>query len=380
MTIELRWLSAADDEVAAAMATLRSASRPAWVPTRRQILVHVNQCLILWYLFIVFMAFGIRVDVFHDSQADASDIRGLTVTMTILAVWLFGTYWLHRWAAKPPSSRVRLNQWRQDLTAMANGFEPRPSRGATFSSLITTDIRSVQMYPRFTAAGVEFGNLSGSGSRSKKWHYVAVTLPAPLPHLILDATATNGIRSDLPVGAERDQRLSLEGDFDRWFHVYAPEKYGADALYFLTPDVMAALIDDASAYNIEIIDNTLVFFTSTPADFTTAHPWQSVHGILTDAAQRIVTSAKRYRDERVPGQEVPVLISRIRAEIDTPDIPWVAPRPIIGPDGRRLDMRDRYSRVRWVLSVVGVIAFYTFIYIIPGLFAFAGFMSIIDGK
>ena len=377
--MELRWLSAPDAEVAVAMAALRRNSRPTWVPTRRQVLVHVNRCLILWYLCIVFMTFGIRVDSYHDGRADASDIGGLTITMTILAVWLVGTVWLQRWAALPPSPRTRMTQWRQTLTALANGFEYRPNSVASFTSMITSARGEVRGHPRFVAPGVEFGNLRARDGRSREWHYLAVTLPAVLPHLILDATSNNGIGSDLPARIERVQRLSLEGDFDRWFHLYAPIKYRADALYFLTPDVMASLIDTASDFNIEIIDDTLVCFTSSTVNFATPGPWQSIQAIL-GAASRIATTARRYRDERVPGQGIPQVISAINAAREHPDEPWVAPLPRIGPDGHRLDIRDRNVGLWPVLGAVGWFALLTFLYAVPGIFAFAGLMSIIDGR
>jgi hypothetical protein len=377
--MDLRWLSAPDDEVAAAMATLRRDSRPAWVPTKRQMLVHVNNCLMLWYLCIVFLAFGVRVDSYDAGQVSDAVLRGLAVTMTIFAAWLYGTYRLYRWAAQPPSPRARLREWRLNLTALANGFEPQPGTVATFSSLISTAGERVRQYPRFVAPGVEFGNLVHTTPRSTEWHYLALTLPAPLPHLILDAAANNGIVSDLPAGVDRGQRISLEGDFDRWFRVYAPLEYRLEAFYFLTPDVMTALIRDASDYNVEMIDDTLVFFTSQAVDFATPEPWLAVHRILTDAASRLLNSAERYRDERVPGQEVPPVISAIRAAIDHPHVPWVAPRPRIGPDGRRLTLRDRRNGIWPVLGAIGWFALLTFLYVVPGIFAFAGLMSIIDG-
>jgi len=378
--MDLRWLSAPDNEVAAAMATLRRDSRPSWVPTRRQVLVHVNNCLILWYLCIVFLAFGVRVDSQDDGQVSADVLRGLAVTMAIFVAWLGGTVWLYRWAARPPSPRARLREWRLTLTALANGFESQPSAVATFSSLISTAGHTVRQYPRFVAPGVEFGTLAQGGPRSSAWHYLAVTLPAPLPHLILDATANNGLTSDLPSGIDGSQRLMLEGDFDRWFRVYAPVKYRLEAFYFLTPDVMAALIHDASDYNVEIIDDRLVFFTSTTVDFATPDPWLSVNAILTNAASRLLASAERYRDERVPGQEVPPMVAAIQAAIERPHVLWVAPRPRIGADGRRLTIRDRNKGIWPVVGAIGWFALLTVLYAVPGIFAFAGLMSIIDGR
>jgi hypothetical protein len=384
MTMDLRWLNAPDSEIASAMATARREARPKWVPTRRRVLVHVNHSLILWYLCVVLLVFGIRVDSYDGGQVSGSVLRGLLIAGVILAVWLCGSVWLYSWSKRPPSPRARINEWRQALTALANGFEPQSSRTATFSSLITTAPGGVRIHPRFVAPGVEFGNLvqhgpSSRSDRTAEWNYLAVTLPAPMPHLVLDATSNDGVRSDLPVGVDRGQKLSLEGDFDRWFRAYSPVTYRVDALYVLTPDVMAALIDDASAFNVEIVDHTLVFFTPGAADFTKATPWNTVQAVLTNVAVRIVASAARYRDERVPGQETAPVINKIRAELEHPEIPWVAPPARIGPDGRRLDVRDRRTGVWSVIGAVGWFLARTLLYAVPGIFAFAGFMSIVDG-
>ncbi|MFB6610252.1 hypothetical protein ACFCVO_08035 [Agromyces sp. NPDC056379] len=363
------------------MATIRRESRPTWVPTKRQVLVHVNDCLILWYLCFVFMAIGMRVHLYEVRQATAADIGELVIAIAILAVWLLGAYLLRRWAQQPPSPRARMKEWRQTLTALANGFEPEPSPVATFSSIISLERTAVREYPRFVAPGVEIGNLSyRSSGRSGEWHYLAVELPSPLPHLILDATSNGRISGDLPVGFEREQRMSLEGDFDRWFHVYAPHAYGREALYVLTPDVMAALIDDAARYNVEIVDDTLVFFIPGAADFAEAETWESALAILTTVAPRIIAKSRRYLDERVPGQEVPRVLAKIAAARKDPKARWIEPRAIIGPDGRRLDIRDRRTGVWSILAAVGWFALLTFLYAVPGIFAFAGFMSIVDGR
>jgi hypothetical protein len=380
--MDLRWLSAPESEVAGAMAAARRDARPGWVPARRSVLLLINNVLILWYLAIVLVAFGIRVDVQDQGQVSASVLLGLLIAGLILVLWLFGTIRLYRWSKRPPSPRARMNEWRQTLTALANGFEPQSGRVTTFSSLITAKPGKVRSHPRFVAPGVEFGNLAryAESPRGKPltWHYLAVTLPAPMPHLILDATSTDGVRSDLPVGVDRGQRLTLEGDFDRWFRVYSPDRYAVDALYVLTPDVMAALIDDASSFNVEIVDHTLVLFSPDEADFSEVAAWTTVRAVLTNVAPRIVASAGRYRDERVPGQETAPVISKIRAELEHPEIPWVAPPARIGPDGQRLVVRERH-RVRSAIGAASWFVTCMLLYGVPASFAFAGFMAIVDG-
>ncbi|WP_423922243.1 hypothetical protein ACPEEZ_02365 [Frigoribacterium sp. 2-23] len=383
MTADLRWLTAPETDVAAAMATVRRDSRPRWVPTKRQVLFHVNNCLLLWFVCIVLFTVGVSVDGVHDGVVQPSDARALAVCSALFVVWLGGTYLLYRWSTRPPSPRARLAEWRQTLTALANGVEPQPATSATFISLITPTRQGVRSYPRYVGPGFEFGNLTYRAPRSRRgtdWTYLAVALPAPLPHLIFDATSNDGVRSDLPAGVARGQQLSLEGDFDRSYRVYAPGGYQVEALYVLTPDVMAALIDTAADFNVEIVGDALVFFRRKPADFGRAEPWLSVDAMLTHVAPRVAAKAERYLDARVPGQEEPRVIAKIRAELENPFVPWQPPPPRIGPDGRRLDIRDRRTGPWTIVGAIGWFTALTFLYAVPGIFAFAGFMSIVDGR
>lgn len=390
MTVELRWLTASAQEVAAAMAARRRDARGSWVPTRRQVLLHVNLSLLLWYLAIALVTIGVRVDSYQDGRITGGDIRDLVIAALVLAAWLGGSYALYRWSKRPPSPRARLAGWRQQLTAEANGFAAESRPGVAFSSLITTRGTisnafvttrppSFHSHPRFVASGVEFGNLLDRSKRSGDWHYLTVRLPSPLPHLVLDATTNDTVRSDLPPGLDRGRRISLEGDFDRWFRVYAPSGYGVDARYVLTPDVMSSLVSTAAYYNVEIIDDRIVFFSAPVADFGVAAPWLAVDAILDDLVPRIVAKAVRYRDERVEGQDAASILEDAQDALRL-DRPWTKPRTVISADGRRLGVRRRY-RAFW--AAVGAVTWFvtrTLLYIIPGAFAFAGLMSVIDGR
>ena len=81
--------------------------------------------------------------------------------------------------------------------------------------------------PRF----VEFANYAvhdrlGQEPHHAPWGYVAIKLDVPLPNIVLDATSNNALfGSNLPATFDRDQRLSLEGDFDEHFSLYCPAGY-----------------------------------------------------------------------------------------------------------------------------------------------------------
>ncbi len=82
--------------------------------------------------------------------------------------------------------------------------------------------------------------------------FAAVRLDRPMPHVLVEP------RSNLLPGLAAEQRLSLEGDFDRHFTVFAAEGAEIEALTMLTPDVMAAMIDDAGPWSIEVVDDWLL--------------------------------------------------------------------------------------------------------------------------
>lgn len=107
----------------------------------------------------------------------------------------------------------------------------------------------------------------GKHQQAYTWRYMAVRLPRRVPHMVLDATRNDaklmskGIWSNLPVMLRGSQRISLEGDFNNHFTLYAPKNYDVDARYVLTPDVMAALVDVSSIFDVELVDDMAFFYT-----------------------------------------------------------------------------------------------------------------------
>ncbi|MGP6171238.1 hypothetical protein ACTU6U_05630 [Microbacterium sp. A196] len=321
----------------------------------------------LWYLCIVLMVLGVRIDTLQDNRIEARDVGDITICSAILVAWIVFAVWLHRWSARPPSPRMRIRAWRQELTALSNGFEPQSGGGAAFASLITAEDR-IHSSARFVADGIEFGNIRyRSRSRSGSWQYIALHLHAPLPHMLLESQAGKSLARMLPVHISGYQTLSLEGDFDRWFRLFVPAGYERDALFLLPPDVMAALIDHAPAFSMETIADRMVFFRSSAADFANPEPWKVVAEVIEGAAKPFVRNASGYRDERIPEQDTPYAVEMM-------------PTGRIASDGTRLDLRDRRTGIWWILGATGWAATLVFLYAVPAIFAFAGLMSIVDGR
>jgi hypothetical protein len=109
-------------------------------------------------------------------------------------------------------------------------------------------------------AGYQSALFSGDGTnpRTVTCRFVAIALPARVPHIILRRRGLGflGAAGITRVGA----MYELEGDFPRSFSVTCADGGERDALRILTPDLMAVLVDNASRYDIEFVDTWALFY------------------------------------------------------------------------------------------------------------------------
>jgi len=89
---------------------------------------------------------------------------------------------------------------------------------------------------------------------------IKFVLPRTLPHFVINAHLNDIHGSVLPTFFDRSQRVVLEGDFSKFFGVYAPTNYESSVVNLLAPDIMEALLMNAAYCDIEIIDNCLYFY------------------------------------------------------------------------------------------------------------------------
>jgi hypothetical protein len=206
-------------------------------------------------------------------------------------------------------SRASDERWfRLDRFATANGMSFIPTLfapalpGMIFNvggSRTSSDlVRGEQ--PRF----VEFANYqyttgSGKNRTTHRWGYVAIKLDAPLPNIVLDATSNDSLfGSNLPATFDRDQRLSLEGDFDQHFSLYCPQGYEQDALYLFTPDIMARFIDHAAALDVEIVDDWLFLYGKREFSGLDPATWGWLFSVVAALLDKFAQWA-RWRDEKL---------------------------------------------------------------------------------
>jgi hypothetical protein len=193
--------------------------------------------------------------------------------------------------------------------ASANGLRYSPEgSGTTYPGLLFSIGRSQRFtgaFSRTAAPEFDIGNFqyrTGSGKNQKTHNrgYVALRLERKLPHMVLDATGNNGLfgASTLPRAFGRDQILSLEGDFDKYFTLYCPREYERDALYVFTPDLMVLLIDHAATLDIEIVDDWMFVYSTHPFGLDEPGALEPLFGVIETIGAKTLSQTDRYRDER----------------------------------------------------------------------------------
>lgn len=163
------------------------------------------------------------------------------------------------------------------------------------------------------ADGTEMGNYTyvTGGGKSRSTHnrgFIKIKLPRRLPHMVLDAKHNNfWALSNLPAIFDKSQVLSLEGDFNNYYTLYAPKQYERDALYVFTPDVMAAFVDRGAKYDAEVIDDYLYIYHSVHFQLDSEDELLSLQAIVNTLGNEMQQQTQRYQDERVTAAKANVV-------------------------------------------------------------------------
>jgi hypothetical protein len=103
----------------------------------------------------------------------------------------------------------------------------------------------------------------GSGKNRRTYSYTVfeTQFNTKLPDIVL---LTNNFLSFFNIDTfsmiNGKEKFSLEGDFNKYFKLYAPKDLEIEVLEIFTPDVMAELIDKFHGMNIEIFENKMYIY------------------------------------------------------------------------------------------------------------------------
>lgn len=292
------------DEITAYRTEARASGAP-WANTTVQTVIAIVIVGFVGIAILVPMVGGIVVFLV-DGISMGNPVTVAALLFFVLVICIFG-FAIARVAILGSG---KWGRWLQmDRFARANGLTfspatPNPSYpGAIFQ---IGDTRKATEHFRTTEGRfLDFGNYqystgSGKNRTTRTWGFLAIELDRKLPHMVLDSKANNGLfgGTNLPATFDKDQILSLEGDFDQYFRLYCPKEYERDALYVFTPDLMALLIDNAAPFDVEIIDDWMFVYSASA--FPVAQPavYQRLLRIVETVGAKTLTQTDRYQDDR----------------------------------------------------------------------------------
>lgn len=195
------------------------------------------------------------------------------------------------------------NNWRYKRESNTSG-----QAGSLFVYGHSYKYRHIITSPTFEVGEVysEYGQ--GRSRRAHIFAYLTFPLPQNTPNMLLDGKKNNfsafGMNmSNLPVAFDGDQVVSLEGDFDKYYTLYAPEGYGRDVRYIFTPNLMEMLIHESSNIDLEIIDNKMYVYFST-FNFTDPAFWKTIERLMQSIGDTINRQTQYYQDDNTVSKGV----------------------------------------------------------------------------
>jgi hypothetical protein len=274
-------------------------------------------------LMVVLLA-SIMAETLQEGAPDAvgeASWQALIAAVPLILLVVFGS-WVMR-------SRERRGGYRSHLRlvrfAEANGmtYLPGPMSDGHFGSARRYFDLTRVMRPA-AAPGVEFGNheIVTAGRREgapRFGGYAMVRLAHEMPHIRVIARR-GVVRRALTMMSrpEREQRLELEGDFDRHFALYCPAGSERDALYLFTPDILAVLIDRVRGLDVEVVGDRLLLTSFD--DVVTRDPerWRDVIEATTALVAK-VDRWERWRADPIERPEDPSALDAVLQAVGLPD-------------------------------------------------------------
>lgn len=210
-----------------------------------------------------------------------------------------------------------IKYYKGPLQAPRDGMIFNEGHAQRFSTLFELTGKSVSEIGNF-----EYTTGSGRSQEVHRYEYIRMKLPRNLPNIILDSRSNNGVLglARLPVYLETAQELELEGDFNKYFKLYAPTGYATDALYIFTPDVMQLMIAATAKYDSEIIDDNLYMFTKGAFNFHNNTKIEELMNIADLIHSKLTSQTQRYTDERMGGAAVNTVAPQ--GQKLTTHVPW----------------------------------------------------------
>lgn len=294
------------------------AKTSGWIDSTRASVSTLQVVLLVVVGVVAFSIFGSFFSFFASLATRGTAAEGpvavvIPVLLVAAAAGLAVTAW-RGWNGTPATweKRLRMREFAAARSATYTGVIAAPPYPGMIFGIGTSrsafdSVRANAGRP-LEIANYRYTVKQGKNSTTYRWGYVALRLDRRLPHMVLDATSNNLLfGSNLPSRFGKDAVLSLEGDFDRYFTLYCPPEYGRDALYVFTPDLMALLVDESSAFDVEIVDDWMFVYSTKPFDLLQPSVWQRLDRIVQTVGSKALDQTRLYADERVADRSLNII-------------------------------------------------------------------------
>ena len=177
-------------------------------------------------------------------------------------------------------------------------FEQFDNKNSSLNNVISGEVSGYKFY---------LGNYKYENSKvtlkNYKFGLIAIDLKKELPTIYINSKINDGnVYGQLITGGlggyKRSQKFDLEGDFNNYFNVYAPKDYQRDALYVLTPELMAHIVDYAKDFDLEIVDNYLKLYRPNRLIEYKETDLDYIFTIIMYFGKEFTQNTKRYKDDR----------------------------------------------------------------------------------
>lgn len=163
-----------------------------------------------------------------------------------------------------------------------------------------SDVMTTHSIPHVEIGNFQWARTEALARSLNRCGYLSIPVDREVPHLYLRSRRSRKFGATFA----RFQEFSLEGDFGKYFRLYAPGGYERDALYILTPDLMAVLIDEAAAFDIEFIGSCVYFYSPRKFKMTDAVTYSRAAHLIHSVGAKAQKQTRFYSDARTVGNVV----------------------------------------------------------------------------
>ncbi|WP_166982878.1 hypothetical protein [Paramicrobacterium fandaimingii] len=236
-------------------------------------------------------------------------VTGVTIGLAVFALFMalgtvliVGRVRFPRWGRRLWRERLLLSRLADaNDSAYTEMADTRPGAAGLLLGMSDRiyDVIATRAGPQIVIGNLAYKqDTSRGGAIDHRWGFISVQLERRFPHTILDSRTNNGLNGQVFPNPYKSGAIQLEGDFPKHFRLLCPVGYNADIRYLLTPDLMVDLIDSGSAFDVEIIDDRMLFYKPLGLALGSEQEWAVINRLLQRVAADMARRAGRYSDDR----------------------------------------------------------------------------------